>query len=76
VVCDESGWLGTAGETCPLCGQPLRQTPDILDELAQTVIDESGSIEHVEADTQLKALLAAAELRFPLPPKPGGQPAD
>jgi peptide chain release factor subunit 1 len=76
VVCDESGWLGTAGETCPLCGKPLRQTPDILDELAQTVIDESGSIEHVEADTQLKALLAAAELRFPLPPKPGGQPAD
>jgi peptide chain release factor subunit 1 len=73
VVCDESGWLGVSGESCPVCGKPLRQTPDILDELVQTVIDEGGSVEHVEADTQLKDLLAAAELRFPLPPEPGAE---
>lgn len=70
VVCDESGWLGTSGETCPLCGKAVRQSSDILDELAQAVIDEGGSIEHVVADTELKADLVAVELRFPLPPKP------
>jgi peptide subunit release factor 1 (eRF1) len=70
VICDESGWLGSSGETCPLCGEPVRQTPDILDELVQVVIDEGGSIEHVESDTDLKEHLVAAELRFPLPPEP------
>jgi peptide chain release factor subunit 1 len=72
VICDDSGWLGSSGETCPVCGKPVRQTPDILDELVQVVIDESGSIEHVAADTELKYHLVAAELRFPLPPEPGG----
>jgi peptide subunit release factor 1 (eRF1) len=70
VICDESGWLGSSGETCPLCGKPVRQTPDILDELVQVVIEEGGTIEHVEADTDLKEHLVAAELRFPLPPDP------
>jgi peptide chain release factor subunit 1 len=70
VICDESGWLGSSGETCPLCGEPVRQAPDILDELVQMVIEEGGSIEHVEADTDLKEHLVAAELRFPLPPEP------
>jgi peptide chain release factor subunit 1 len=70
VICDDSGWLGSSGKTCPVCGKPVRQTPDILDELVQVVIDESGSIEHVAADTELKDHLVAAELRFPLPPGP------
>jgi hypothetical protein len=42
----------------------------VLEELVQTVIDEGGSIEHVVNDTELKEHLVAAELRFPLPPKP------
>jgi peptide subunit release factor 1 (eRF1) len=72
VICDDSGWLGTSGETCPVCGRRVRQTPDILDELVHVVIDEGGSIEHVAADTELKDHLVAAELRFPLPPEPAG----
>jgi hypothetical protein len=62
--------LALSGDTCPLCGRPVRRAPDILDELVQGVMNESGSIEHVSADTVLKQHLTAASLRFPLPPKP------
>lgn len=73
VVCDESGWFALSGETCPLCGKAARKTPDVLDELASAVIEESGSVEHVRArDTPLSEHAVAAALRFPLPPLPGG----
>jgi peptide subunit release factor 1 (eRF1) len=68
VVCDDSAWLALAGDTCPLCGKPTRHSPDVIDELVQAVIDEGGSIEHVEADTPLAEHGVAAALRFPLPP--------
>ncbi|WP_460359281.1 baeRF10 domain-containing protein [Mycobacterium sp. ZZG] len=71
VICDHDQWMALSGETCPLCGRPVRRTPDIVDELAQVVMNESGSIEHVCADTVLKQHLTAASLRFPLPPAPG-----
>ncbi|MGY1947902.1 baeRF10 domain-containing protein [Nocardia asiatica] len=70
VVCDSCGWLGLAGDECPVSGDRTRPTEDILDELAQEVIDQSGSVRHVKADTELKEHLAAALLRFPLPPLP------
>jgi len=68
VVCDDSRWLAVAGDTCPLCGKPTRHTADVVDELVQAVIDEGGSIEHVESDTPLAEYTVAAALRFPLPP--------
>jgi peptide subunit release factor 1 (eRF1) len=68
VVCDDSAWLALAGDTCPLCGKPTRHSPDVIDELVQAVIDEGGSIEHVEADTPLAEHGVAAALHFPLPP--------
>jgi peptide chain release factor subunit 1 len=71
VVCDESGWLAESGDTCMICGRPTRHTDDVIDELAQAVIDTSGAVEHVAADTPLKEDVAAAQLRFPLPPPPG-----
>jgi Bacterial archaeo-eukaryotic release factor family 10 len=73
VVCDESGWLAESGETCIICGQPTRRTDDVIDELTQAVIDTSGAVEHVIADTPLRDHVAAADLRYPLPPKPGNQ---
>lgn len=70
VVCDESGWLAEAGDTCLVCGGPTRTTADVVDELAEAVIDTSGTVEHVFSDTPLQERLVAADLRFPLPPKP------
>jgi peptide chain release factor subunit 1 len=67
VICDESSWLALTGDTCPLCGNPTRRTPDVIDELVAAVIDEGGSARHVEADTKLSEYLVAAELRFQLP---------
>ncbi|WP_433608176.1 hypothetical protein ACQP2P_34740 [Dactylosporangium sp. CA-139114] len=70
VVCDESGWLGTSGQQCPLCGQPTRQTPDLLDELAEFVVEEGGAVKHVADNPRLRPHRVAAALRFPLPPAP------
>ena len=72
VVCDESGWFARSGDACIICGKPPRRTEDVVDELAEMVIDTSGSVEHVLADTPLREHTLAAELRFPLPPKPDG----
>lgn len=73
VVCDESGWLAESGDTCIICGGATRRTEDVIDELAVAVIDTGGTVEHVVADTPLRVHVAAADLRFPLPPKPGGK---
>jgi peptide subunit release factor 1 (eRF1) len=70
VVCQVCGWLGEAGEVCPVCGADPRHEDDIIDELVERVLDDGGSIEHVEAETELAAHLVAASLRFPLPPLP------
>jgi peptide chain release factor subunit 1 len=70
MVCDENHWLATEGADCPLCGRRLRRTPDVLDELVETVVNEAGSVKHVRADTPLREHVVAAHLRFPLPPLP------
>lgn len=70
VVCDKSGWLARSGDVCPLCGDPTRPVPDVIDELAQEVIAEGGAIKHVTGDDRLAESVAAASVRFPLPPMP------
>jgi hypothetical protein len=70
VVCEESGWLAESGKTCPLCAGPTRPVPDVTDELVTAVIEDGGSIKHVQAETDLAKLIVAAQLRFPLPPRP------
>jgi hypothetical protein len=72
VICDESRWLAAAGDTCPICGREARRTPDVIDELVEVVIDEGGTVEHVQAQTPLQEHGVAASLRFPLPLEPGG----
>ncbi len=88
VLCDQSGWLALSGEVCPLCGRPTRRTPDVIDELVASVLDEGGSASHIEtehgrgdrpdqgqrSDTTLNEYTVAAELRFPLPPVPTVSP--
>ena len=53
-----------------MCGARTRETPDIIDELVEAVIDAGGAIEHVEAETALRKHTIAVALRFPLPPLP------
>jgi peptide subunit release factor 1 (eRF1) len=72
VVCRPSGWLALSGDVCPLTGNPTAHTPDVIDELTEAVIDEGGSVRHVESDDRLREHLVAADLRFPLPPRPAG----
>jgi hypothetical protein len=71
VVCDQSGWLALSGEVCPLCGNPTRPTPDVIDELAQVVINEGGAIHHINSGgAGLVDHDIGADLRFPLPEPP------
>jgi peptide chain release factor subunit 1 len=70
VVCGRDGWMALSGDFCPLCGQPTRATGDVIDELVEAVVDDSGSVKHVRVDTELRHHAVAARLRFPLPPKP------
>ena len=72
VVCDESRWLAVSGDLCPVCSSPTRHTPDVLDELAAAVIETGGSARQIAADLMPAEYLAAAKLRFPLPPPEGG----
>ena len=67
VVCDVSGWLALSGDTCPVCGNSTRRTPDVVDELVQAVITESGAVHHIAPDGGLGGYVTGAELRFPLP---------
>src|ERR1700733_1023499 len=72
VVCDDSRWLATSGELCPVCGSHTRYTPDVLDELAAVVIGTGGSARQIAADLISEEHLAAAKLRFPPPPPDQG----
>ncbi|GBD46622.1 hypothetical protein HRbin41_01451 [bacterium HR41] len=70
VRCPSCGWLGRAGERCPLCDTATVAVPDVLDDLAEEVIAQQGTVEHIEVETPLREQLVAAELRFPPPPPP------
>ncbi|MGW7489651.1 baeRF10 domain-containing protein [Streptomyces sp. NPDC054786] len=70
VICDRDGLLARSGETCPLCGEPLREVPDIIDELAESVIDDGGEVRHIAPETELRTHQVGALLRFELPPQP------
>jgi hypothetical protein len=64
--CDNCGWLGRAGDPCPVCGRNTRAVPDVIDEMAAAVVDAGGSVEQVDAETALREYLVAALLRFPV----------
>jgi peptide chain release factor subunit 1 len=65
VLCDNCGWMAVRGRVCPQCGHRLRPVADILDELTEAVINDSGSIFHVSVPTELSRHLVGALLRFP-----------
>lgn len=67
VVCDRDGLLAAAGVHCPLCGEALREVPDVIDELVKTVIEDGGEVRHIEVESDLRTHLTGALLRFELP---------
>lgn len=71
VVCESCGWLACTGDWCALCFGPVRSTPDVVDDMVAAVIDEGGSVKHIDTATALAEHGAGAMLRFPLPPRPG-----
>jgi hypothetical protein len=61
-ACDRCGALSAAGGTCPGCGAALRSVPDLLEEIAQRVLDGHGQVT-VTGDAPFTV---AAKLRFPV----------
>jgi hypothetical protein len=70
VVCDDSGWLALAGDTCPICGGSTRHSWDVLEDLTEAVRAEGGAIRHIADDDRLRDHEVAAQLRFRLPDRP------
>lgn len=70
VVGRQAGWLALSGDFDPLSGTPTSHTPDVIEELAEAVVEEGGSISHIADDDRLAEHTVAAALRFPLPPMP------
>jgi hypothetical protein len=70
VVCDDSGWLALAGDTCPICGGSTRHTWDVLEDLTEAIRAEGGTVRHIADDDRLRDHEVAAQLRFRLPDRP------
>ncbi len=66
-VCDKCGMLSLADGACAICGSPMRETPELIDELVEDVIDEGGQVEHVYAATPLAQHQLGAMTRFVVP---------
>jgi hypothetical protein len=52
-------------DTCPLCGNPTRSTPNAIGEPAAAVVHADGSAGDTQAGTMPGEYLTAVELRFP-----------
>jgi peptide chain release factor subunit 1 len=66
-MCDNCGWLGLAGDPCPVCAHPTRETPDVIDDMCEAVVAAGGRVIGAETDTAPAPEMVAARLRFPVP---------
>jgi len=69
-ICDQDRLLARSAGPCPLCGEPLREVPDVIDELTAAVIDDGGEVRHLDVETDLRTPQTGALLRFEPPPRP------
>ncbi len=68
VLCPQCGFLGVNEETCPVCGKPTVQVPDVVDEAVEATIHYGGRVEHVFAESELAEQGGiGAILRFRMP---------
>ena len=66
-VCESCGWLSRNGTSCPVCGSETRMTDDVVGEIIEATIDESGEVLQVSIASALDQKAIGAVLRFPLP---------
>lgn len=66
-VCESCGWLSRNGSNCPVCGSGTRRTDDLVDEIIEATIGESGEVLQVSIASALDQTAIGALLRFPLP---------
>ncbi len=66
-VCESCGWLSRNGTSCPVCGSATRPTEDLVDEIIEATISESGEVLQVSIASALDQKAIGAVLRFPLP---------
>jgi peptide chain release factor subunit 1 len=66
-VCESCGWLSRNGTNCPVCGSGTRPTDDVVGEIIEATIDESGEVLQVSISSALDQKAIGAVLRFPLP---------
>ena len=60
-------WMvGIGRRHLAVCGRLTRAAPDIINEMAAAVVDASGTVKQVYADTPLSSRPVAAFLRFPV----------
>jgi peptide chain release factor subunit 1 len=66
-VCETCGWLSRNGTSCPVCGSGTRRTDDVVGEIIEATIGESGEVLQVSIASALDQKAIGALLRFPLP---------
>lgn len=62
-VCPSCGFLGLDDEVCPACGATMSESADVVNELAESVVEASGSFLQV-VDDGSEAI--GATIRFPI----------
>ncbi|HEY0516094.1 MAG TPA: Vms1/Ankzf1 family peptidyl-tRNA hydrolase [Solirubrobacteraceae bacterium] len=44
VACERCGWLGLEGERCPLDGEPLRRSPNIVEDAVRAAVAQDAEV--------------------------------
>lgn len=45
-VCDQDRTFSSSRQTCPICGEAMRQTDDLAEDMIEAVIVQNGEVEH------------------------------
>lgn len=64
VQCDQCGWLGRSGATCPVCGSQLFDVADVVAAAMEATVEAGGKVTIVSVASRLDAQGVAAMTRF------------
>jgi peptide chain release factor subunit 1 len=66
VLCGSCGFLARSGEECPVCGDGLIETEDVVADLIEAVVAAGGSVHQIEVASPLDNEGVGALTRFPV----------